>query len=302
MSLLPVDIIKLSEAVITRLPETITGSGIIADILRLDRIDPVISGNKWFKLKYYLEQTVASPHKTLLTFGGAYSNHILATAAAANKCGLKSIGIIRGEEPKALSSTLRSASAYGMELNFISRAEYQLKNENDFIQELQVKFGDAVIIPEGGAGPAGVKGAREIWQLVDRNLYSHVMAAAGTATMVAGLAAESLEHQQIIGIPVLKGFDPLTLPPFLNTKPGIKWFPQYHFGGYAKANPELFRFMNSWYQQTGIPSDFVYTGKLFYAVQDLLNHKQFQPGSRLLVIHSGGLQGNNSLPPKTLIF
>ncbi|MBS1946570.1 MAG: pyridoxal-phosphate dependent enzyme [Bacteroidetes bacterium] len=280
---------------------------IYADVLRLDKIHEVVSGNKWFKLKYYLEETAKARCNTILTFGGAYSNHIIATACAAQTFGLKSIGVIRGERPSMPSHTLLFAEKYGMELEFINRNEYRKKNEKDFLNRLQIKFPGCYIVPEGGAGKLGAKGSREILQLTDHEKYSHVICAVGTGTTFAGLTNALTAAQNMIGICILKGakhilndLKTLSDPPAQSAR--LEIIHDYHFGGYAKKNKELFTFMNAFYEQTGIPSDFVYTGKLFYAVLSLIEKNYFARGSRLLIIHSGGLQGNKSLATGTLCF
>src|SRR5687768_13234746 len=175
------------------------------DVLRLDRIHPVISGNKWFKLKYYLQDAVSKHHHTLLTFGGAYSNHILALACAAYKSGLSSIGIIRGEENENGAPTLDAAKAYGMRLHFITRADYKRKETNHVIQPLRDLFGAFYLVPEGGAGEPGIRGSETILELVALSKYTHIITAIGTGTMYSGIANAALPEQEIIGIPVLKG-------------------------------------------------------------------------------------------------
>jgi len=272
-------------------------------VLRLDKIHPIISGNKWFKLKYYLEETVASGKKHIATFGGAYSNHIIATAAAGKLFGLKTMGIIRGEKPTTLSHTLKQALAYGMEIVFISREQYRS-------QQMPVTLTDRddfFVINEGGYGATGAKGAAEILNYCKKQNYSHVACAVGTSTMMAGLVAASPPGQQVIGLPVLKNDDESMkdLLNLLSPKEKVKKFTMihaYHFGGYAKRSSALINFMNQFYSQSCIPTDFVYTGKLFYGVIDLVQDNYFPRGSNLLLVHSGGLQGNLSLPKGTLIF
>jgi 1-aminocyclopropane-1-carboxylate deaminase len=237
----------------------------------------------------------------LVTFGGAFSNHIVATAFAARQAGLKSLGIIRGEQAPVLSQTLREAAGYGMELTFISRKDYE---ENRYAA-INPGLQNYHIIPEGGASAAGVKGASEIMNLVKKDIYSHIACAIGTGTMFRGLLQASLPRQQVMGIPVLKGFEnwPAGDEMAAEKATGRIYVPaHYHGGGYAKASPELFKFMNGLFEQAGIPTDFVYTGKLLYAVFDLIGKDYFARGSRVLVIHSGGLQGNQSLAPQTLDF
>jgi len=277
------------------------------DVLRLDTIHPVISGNKWFKLKNYLLDAIQKGHDTIITFGGAYSNHIIATACAAKEYGFNAIGVIRGEESPQLSHTLQLAREYGMKLRFIGRDQYKkMRDSVDEYEELLEKFHGAYIIPEGGQGKQGIKGSEEIMGLARKN-YSHIICAIGTGTMYIGLANAMDKAQYIIGIPVLKGmadllsqFEPYLDDPGKINQCSIQY--DYHFGGYAKRKPELIDFMNRMYAETAIPTDFVYTGKLFYATTDLIERNYFGPGTKLLVIHSGGLQGNHSLSPGTLNF
>ena len=285
----------------------LTEHGVEADVLRLDKIHPVVSGNKWFKLKQHLRAAAAGGSSHLITFGGAWSNYIVATAFAAARAGLTSTGIIRGERPRELSATLQAAASHGMQLQVVSRGDYAGKTGPAFLEMLSTTWPGSYIIPEGGGGTPGIQGSREILRLTDISGYSHIVCAIGTGTTYLGIASASLPQQWVIGIPVLKGFDNFLtdegagLPSpeklrFCRIEPG------YHFGGYARQSPELFNFMNRWYHSTGIPADFVYTGKLFYAVTDMIHKGLFPPGSRLLIIHSGGLQGNCSLPPGVLDF
>lgn len=273
------------------------------EVLRLDKISSIVSGNKWFKLRYYLDDAKATDKKGILTFGGAWSNHIIATAAACRMAGLQSIGIIRGEEPKQLSPTLLQARQFGMQLVFISRSAYQKK-------EVPLLFPreDYLVVNEGGYGQPGAKGASTILNYSKKS-YTHYCCAVGTGTMIAGIINAVSPDQQVIGISVLKNNTCLdemvqTLVATKNdTLPARQaLIHDYPFGGYAKHQPGLIKFINEFYDQTRIPSDFVYTGKLFYAISDLIKKNFFPQGSRLLLIHSGGLQGNSSLPQGTLIF
>ena len=274
------------------------------NVLRIDKIHPDISGNKWFKLKHYIEEVKNSTRGSLVTFGGAFSNHIVATAAAAQLNDIKSIGIIRGEKPNELSHTLKKAISFGMQLFFVSREEYKQKR---LPPELMNKYdeNELYIINEGGYGIKGMAGASEILKLVNIQEYTHIVAAVGTGTMLAGIVSGSYQNK-ITGIPVLKNHFKLTddinslLP--AEKKNQFELIHDYHFGGYAKHKPALIDFMNEWFRKTGIPSDFVYTGKLFYAVNDLLKNSYFPSDSRILIIHSGGLRGNESLMKGTLIF
>ena len=290
------------------LPE-LAAKGLSMDVLRLDKIHPVISGNKWFKLKYHLELARQGNHATIITFGGAYSNHLVATACACRMQGFQPVGIVRGEKPVHLSATLQTAARYGMELHYVSRQAYAQKQQDEHIQKLIAGYHHPYTIPEGGMGEAGIRGCSEILQLASNNNYSHILCCIGTGTLFKGLMLAKAAGQQLIGIPVLKleaG------SPFLQSmeqhiaEHGLATSCQlllpYHFGGYAKRPPELLHFMNQFYQQTGIPTDFVYTGKLMAACMQLIRTGFFSAGSRLLAIHSGGLQGNASLALQTLLF
>jgi 1-aminocyclopropane-1-carboxylate deaminase len=289
-----------------QLPE-LNAKDLSIDVLRLDKIDPIISGNKWFKLTYFLEEAIQQKCKTIITFGGAYSNHIIATACAANRLGFHCVGMVRGEEPSYPSRTLLAAKEFGMELIFLSRSEYDQRDNEGFITDLISKYPDSLVIPEGGSGTKGIKGSSEIWKLVKPNRYTHLLCAVATGTTFLGLANVIELNQQIIGICVLKGMHDLLQEKMslLNDSNSINNYSikyDYHFGGYAKKNDELFDFMNYFYSKTAIPTDFVYTGKLFFGALDLVKKNFFPAGSNLLVIHTGGLQGNNSLAKTTLNF
>ncbi|RYZ60567.1 MAG: pyridoxal-phosphate dependent enzyme [Chitinophagaceae bacterium] len=277
-------------------------NGVSFSVLRLDRLHPIVSGNKWFKLKFYLAEAVAS-QKTIVTFGGAYSNHIVATAAAAKEAGLLCIGIIRGEEAPHLSATLLQAKSLGMELVFVSR---QLYAQKIIPMEISSRQQELYVIPEGGYGNLGMRGASEILQQNQTGSFTHLLSAVGTGTTLAGLAAAAKVNQQVIGISVLKNNYSLQaeiaqlLPE--DKKNAFTLLHDYHFGGYAKRSTELLQFMNDFYEMTSVPTDFVYTGKAFFAALDLAKKNFFPTGSNVLLLHSGGLQGNRSLPKGTLIF
>lgn len=275
--------------------------GIEADILRLDKIHPLVSGNKWFKLRYYLEDAKSLNKKRIITFGGAWSNHIIATAAACHLQQLECTGIIRGESPAILSPVLQEAQALGMQLLFIDRGSFATQ---------QVPAGldttDNYIIAAGGFGEVGARGASTILgHCNDKDSYTHICCAVGTGTMMAGLVNATLPSQQIIGISVLK--NNMQLEEELRNliegdRKNFTLLHDYHFGGYAKYSAALLQFMNDWYRKTEVPTDFVYTGKLCFALQDLVEKGFFPGGSRILIIHSGGLTGNSSLKKGTLIF
>ncbi len=281
------------------------------DVLRLDLIDPEVSGNKWFKLKKNFKKARQDEQKTVITFGGAYSNHIAATAALAKVAGLNSIGVIRGEQTEILNPTLQLAKEKGMQLYFVSREVYSTKDSLDFKKHLSSKFGPHYLIPEGGNNQAGILGCAEI--LKPEWNYDHVFCACGTGATFTGLLASAKSSQKIIGISVLKGENILVN----EVKEQLqKFFPEktislcgneelkkekiensfitnnYCFNGYAKKDETLLDFKNKFEKEFNIPLDHVYTSKLFYAVFDLIKNKKINSGSKILIVHSGGLQGN----------
>ncbi|HTL09377.1 MAG TPA: pyridoxal-phosphate dependent enzyme [Chitinophagaceae bacterium] len=271
-------------------------------VLRLDKMDAIISGNKWFKLQYYLAEAKRSGKKNIVSFGGPYSNHLVAVACAAARAGFSSKGFVRGEAPAVKSPTLRDAESFGMQLHFLSRASYNQKNDPTFIDELLKEYPETCLVPEGGAGDLGKRGAADIWNWIPPGAFTHVLCAVGTGTLLLGLASVPTRTETLIGIPVLKGFGNWINEQVIPRPIAAAVIDGYHFGGYAKKNTALLAFMNEWYRATGIPTDFVYTGKLFFALQDLAQKAYFPEKSRLLVIHSGGLQGNRSLGANSLVF
>ncbi|HUZ60289.1 MAG TPA: pyridoxal-phosphate dependent enzyme [Hanamia sp.] len=274
-------------------------------VLRLDKVHPVISGNKLFKLCYFLADTKKSKHKKIITFGGAYSNHLAATAFACKAMDFKCIGIIRGEQPEIHSPTLLFCKENGMQLEFISRKSYKEKDEKGFAGELENKYGEHVLIPEGGFSIKGKEGAALINEFLCGKNYTFVCLPVGTATTFAGIMERNDNESEIIGFSVLKGFRDIEERLFtlhVNKAKKYTLIEDYHFGGYAKKTNELISFMNNFYEQHKIPLDFVYTGKMMFRVNDLINKKYFSPGSQILCIHTGGLQGNNSLPEGTLVY
>ena len=274
-------------------------------MLRLDEIHPVISGNKIFKLYYFLEEAKKTSHKTVITFGGAYSNHLAATAFACKKMGLKSIGFVRGEKPKVLSSTLLFCIEQEMQLEFINRASFKKIKENPFLFSLREKHGEHILIPEGGFSIMGAEGAALIAQFFKDQSFTHVCLAVGTATTFAGIINGSENATEIIGFSVLKNLNDIKerLSELkVNAGREFSFINDYHFGGYAKRTSDLISFMNDFYTQHAIPLDFVYTGKMMYGVFDLIKKNYFPRNSKILCIHTGGLQGNKSLHAGTLKF
>lgn len=280
----------------------LSGNGIQTDILRLDLVHPVISGNKWFKLKYYMEEARTKDASCLASFGGAYSNHIVALAYAAQMNGFSSIGFIRGDEGTALSSTLQEAKSYGMALVFIGRNEY--RDKATIIKQYHQPH--YYWIPEGGYGISGAKGAADILSVADCSAYTHILCATGTGTMMSGLILAAQSHQKIIGISVLKNHISLAdeIKVLIGQPVGTDFecIHGYDFGGYAKHPENLLSFMRELWTTDQLPTDIVYTAKLCYAAKDMIAKKHFPVNSKLLLIHSGGLQGNRSLPPGSLPF
>lgn len=273
-------------------------------ILRLDLLHPIVSGNKIFKLKYYLDDAINNTKKGILTFGGPFSNHLVAAAYAAKEKNLESIGFVRGEAQDKLTQSLMDCASYGMQIDFMSREAFDAIDTAQFSNS----FPDYTIVPHGGYGKLGMLGAKEIMELPGVEAYDTVVAACGTGTMAAGLIAGLQPHQQLILISVLKNnfsikdeINQLLYEDEIRKKRFEIRF-DFHVGGYAKKNPLLFQAMNQFYSTHHVPTDFVYTGKLILAFYRMMEAGAFKPNSKVLLIHSGGLQGNRSLPNNTLIF
>lgn len=271
-------------------------------MLRLDQIHPEISGNKWFKLKYNLRAAAAQGKNTVLTFGGAWSNHIAATAALCAQAKLGSIGLIRGEEPALWSHTLLRAREQGMRIEFVSRQTYRDCAAQGHLPSGQ-HYGEVYIIPEGGGNALGVKGCEEILHIHPTGAYSHLCSPVGTGTTLRGLIRSAGADQQVLGFIPMKraAADRLRATLFrqLGTPPaapaGWQLFHDEHFGGFARKSDTLLEFMHEFRDRTGVPLDFIYTARMIYALIDRIRSGYFPKGSRLLAIHTGGLQGNASL-------
>lgn len=277
---------------------------IAVSMLRLDTIHPVVSGNKIFKLSYFLLESKKSFNKKIITFGGAYSNHLAATAYACRISGIKRIGFVRGEKPEFLSHTLRFCLENEMQLEFISRSDYRTINEDAFLKSVQERFGDHILIPEGGFSQQGIRGAELIYHYFNQDNFTHICCPIGTATTFAGLIQKST-NTETIGFSVLKNLADINerlQKACVSLTKKYKIIDDYHFGGYAKRNEVLTDFMNQFYEENKIPLDFVYTAKMMFGIYDLINKNYFSPGSKILCIHTGGLQGNESLPAGTLNF
>ena len=276
-------------------------------VKREDLTDKFISGNKFYKLKYNLIEAEKLSYKTLLTFGGAYSNHIHATAAAGNKYGFKTIGVIRGEEHLPLNPTLCSAQENEMIFHYLDRKSYRNKNDKNIIDELKNKFGDFYLIPEGGSNHLAIKGCAEIVESIDVN-YNYVCSACGTGGTLAGLILGLDSKSFALGFSVLKGGSFL----YQNIRTLLSYYQKenlnnflvnldYHFGGYAKTNEKLNDFCKSFEEQHRITIEPIYTGKMLYGIYDLIRSNFFPPGSTIVAIHTGGLQGLDGLKQKKMI-
>lgn len=262
-------------------------------VKRLDLIHPQISGNKFFKLKYNLLEAKQQNLNQVLTFGGAYSNHIAATAYAAHYFGFQSIGIIRGEElaKQALNSTLQTAQDFGMQLHFVSRAEYRRRHEIEYLQQLKQRYPNTWIIPEGGTNDLAIQGTKEILSADDRENYDVICCAVGTGGTIAGIIESSSDQQHILGFSALKGdFLKHDIQQWTN-KTNWSLTDEYCCGGYAKTNSELLQFMQQFEQQYAVPLEQVYTAKMMMGLFDLIQQGNFPVNTRILAIHTGGLQG-----------
>ncbi|HNP94416.1 MAG TPA: pyridoxal-phosphate dependent enzyme [Cyclobacteriaceae bacterium] len=272
----------------------LAGSSLSIFILREDQNHALVSGNKWWKLKHNLAAAAAAGHETLLTFGGAYSNHLYATAAAAQEMGFKSIGVVRGERTVPLNQTLSFAEKQGMHLEYVNREHYRHKTETDFIESLKDKFGDFYLIPEGGTNELAIKGVEE-WgsQLLKNHDFDYLILPVGTGGTIAGLI-NALPQKKIIGISSLKGgsFLQREIQQWLKTD-SKNWQIEtsFHFGGYGKVNRQLIDFITRFESDHGIPLDPVYTGKMMFGSLELIKRGAIENNSKILVLHTGGLQG-----------
>ncbi len=284
--------------------------GISLYVKRDDLIHPDISGNKWRKLKYNIAQAQQRGNDTLLTFGGAHSNHIAATAAAGNLFGLKTIGIIRGEEVDLNNPTLSYAQNQGMELLRVSRTEFRSIDHIDYKTSLRERFGRFFLIPQGGANFYGINGCMDIMSEIETP-FQKVFIGCGTGTTLSGMAINNKSQADIIGVSALKGGDFLSqdvfrnIQTFFNDEETSKQVMDHvhldlshHFGGYAKVKPELIEFMRKFYSETEIKLDPVYTGKVAFAMTEMAKSKENQNDENWILIHSGGLQGIPAMEDK----
>lgn len=260
---------------------------------REDLLHPYISGNKYRKLKYNLEAAEKGGYRTLLTFGGAYSNHIAAVAYVGKEQGLQTIGVIRGDEVAQHwkdNPTLKRANENGMTFRFVSRTLYRQKDSEAFILQLKKDFGSFYLVPEGGTNALAVKGCGEILIPSDDN-FDVVCTCVGTGGTVAGLINASAAHQEVLGFEALKGDFLKHDIDKLVKKGNWRLITDYHFGGYAKVNEALISFINNFKVATGIPLDPIYTGKMMFGLLDMIKNDNFVPGTSILAVHTGGIQG-----------
>lgn len=267
---------------------------IILTIRRLDLVHPQISGNKFFKLKYNFLEAQRQGYRQILSFGGAYSNHIAATAFAAQQFGFQSVGIIRGEElaHRPLNPTLATARQLGMQLHFVSREHYRRKQQPKYLAELAQQFPEHYFIPEGGTNALAIRGCQEILSPQDTQ-FDVVCCAVGTGGTITGLIEASQAHQQVLGFSALQGSFLKDEVAQLTSKTNWTILDDYCCGGYAKTSTALMQFIRDFEIEFAIPLEQVYTAKMLMGIFDLIEKDYFPAGSRLLVIHSGGLQGRN---------
>lgn len=278
--------------------------GLDVRLLRLDQIGEGVSGNKWYKLQHNLLAAQQQGAERVLSFGGAWSNHIHALACAGYRFGLNTTGIIRGEPENISNPMLRDALRWGMQLQFVSRADYRRRHDADYLQQLQQQWPDALIVPEGGSNPLALKGlAGLVEQIQAQHLQpDYLVTACGTGGTLAGLVAAAPPHWRILGVAALKGAgflysDVHQLLDSAGVRPQAYWAIdlQGHCRGYARTTPELLAFMAEFEQQHQLSLEHVYTGKMLFRLEQLIEQGVFSPGSRILALHTGGLQGRRGL-------
>ena len=273
-------------------------------VLRIDKLHREISGNKWFKLKYNLIEAEKLNHKTLITFGGAYSNHIYAVASAGKEFGFDTIGIIRGEEYFPLNPTLQFAVDCGMKLFYLNRAEYKNRNDKAFQEKLKIKFDNPYMIPEGGTNQLALMGTEEIVNHIKTN-FDYICTACGTGGTIAGIISSLKGEKKILGFLALKGGEflendirELVTERSSQSYNNWKLITDYHFGGYAKIDISLINFINEFESINNFKLDYIYTSKMFYGIRELLKQEYFSKGAKIVLLHTGGIQGNKGMISK----
>jgi 1-aminocyclopropane-1-carboxylate deaminase len=292
--------IELPAIPLQKISDSITsGHGVNLYMLRADLNHPDISGNKLYKLKYNLQAAYRANKSTLLTFGGAFSNHIAAVAAAGKMYGFKTVGIIRGEEYDSLNPTLQFATDQGMQLEYVSRDLYRQKEE--LLRYVEHKYGAHVfLIPEGGSNELGILGCQEIIQHIPVN-FDHISCACGTGTTLTGIILSLKSVQQALGFQVLKGPNyiqgEVSRQLKISGQQKTNWcvFDNYHFDGYAKIKAELTAFIEKFERNHRVPLDPIYTGKMMYGLYDLIQQGHFKKGATIIAVHTGGLQGKTAI-------
>lgn len=280
-----------------------TNNNVEVYLQREDLIHPYIGGNKYYKLKYNIDKAKEENYDTLLTFGGAYSNHIYAVSAAAKLFGFKSIGIIRGEEYDPLNPTLQFAVDNGMRLSYLDRKTYHNRTDPEFRKEIAKQFGDVYIIPEGGTNELALKGTAEILNNIKID-FDYICTPVGSGGTLAGLIMGLKGNKKAIGFSSLKGGEYLTetirslLPSVIKQCNNWTINSDYHFEGFAKINRELIEFVNEFKVENNIQLDLIYNGKMMYGINDLISRNYFPGNSKIVAIHTGGLQGLRGLKPK----
>lgn len=266
--------------------------GVMLTVKRLDMVHPQISGNKFYKLKYNFIEAQQQGFTKILTFGGAYSNHIAATAFASHQFGFESVGIIRGEELalKKLNPTLQTAQDFGMQLHFVSRNEYRLKQQIDYLAHLEQQYPQHYVIPEGGTNQLAIRGCMEILTTDDLNNFDLICTAVGTGGTITGLIEASTAQQKILGFSALKGTFLTAEVAQLTQKNNWEITDEFCFGGYAKTTPELMQFIQRIEQQHDIVLEQIYTAKMLYGIEQMILQAKITPDQRVLIIHTGGLQ------------
>ncbi len=291
----------------------VVARGVSVQVLRLDTFCPKLSGNKFFKLKHNIAYAKQQGIGQLISFGGAYSNHIHALAIAGQLHGLATIGVIRGERAGSLNLTLADAQAAGMRLVFVSREQYKKRQQANFHQQLENQFGRSLVIPEGGSNVQGISGCGEIIEHISHHIntrYDYLALACGTGATMAGVVAAAPEDKTVLGFPVLKGADFLEtdIAAYIKAIKGdarsASWRLEraYHCGGYAKLNARLVDFVSNFGRAYNIALDHIYTGKLFMGLFDLIHHQAIPEGTRVIAIHTGGLQGERGMREKITRF
>lgn len=263
-------------------------------VLRLDALDEHLGGNKWFKLRAYLCAARRHGYARLLSFGGAWSNHLYALAAAGQRFGFTTLGVVRGERPVTSNPLLADLQRMGMQLVFVSRGEYRRRDEAGYLDQLRARFADCYIIPEGGAGALGVQGAASMLPVTLRNAYDVFALACGTGTTAAGLTNALPAGARVLGFSALRDGGSLhhavaAMTPDAQASCRIE--SAFAGAGFARVSQELVQFMDAFSASTAIPLEPVYTGKLFMGLYRLIDSGDFAPGTRILALHTGGLQG-----------